>query len=379
MLKVMRRAGHAPFNPPKHLGHGECDTFNRSTQLGVGSNSPEILGKETILMMRSLRIPPAELRGIGLQMGKLERIDGVKSEGQKKLNFSKAPKSDILEFTEVNDQSPVVRPRTPVEATQFIAPTQIDQEVLANLPQDIRARLVSRKADQPIEIQSNQIDEKVLSELPPNIQQELLQTYKRPSTKIIPTKKKVSPRKPRTTSMVGQSKLLLVPQDDLDTSVLAALPTSIRQEVISEACRERALEHASKVRHMAWAAERAVRDRKINRTISIPEPPPKPTFQKLSELPDLRNLISMWFEELRDEGPAEEDVELLRGYLQKVVLIEKDIRKAESVVRWFLWCCRQTGLAMDEWVDAGMRLGDSVNDACNKRGIGKIDFDSQAL
>ena len=87
----------------------------------------------------------------------------------------------------------------------------------------------------------------------------------------------------------------------------------------------------------------------------------------------------MWFRELRDEGPAEEDVELLGGYLKKVVLVEKDLRKAEAVVKWFLWCCRETGPAMDEWWDAGLRLGDSVNDACMERGVGRIDFDTQSL
>ena len=95
MLKVMRRAADAPLDPPKHLGHGKCDTFNKSVQMGVATNNPDILGRETITMMKSLRIPPGELRGIGLQMGKLERMGEVKQEmGQKKLDFSKAPKSD---------------------------------------------------------------------------------------------------------------------------------------------------------------------------------------------------------------------------------------------------------------------------------------------
>ena len=378
MLKVMRRAADAPLNPPKHLGHGKCDTFNKSIQLGVATNNAERLGRETIIMMRSLRIPPGELRGIGLQMGKLERE--MRTDGQKKLDFTKTIRTEVPQrpaevkspdVPKVRPQSPTaVAPRTPVKATQFIAPTQIDPEILANLPEDIRARIISRKS---IAIQSSQIDEEVFKELPPSIQQELRQTYKKPVPKITPKKKRPSPRKVK--SLVGQSKLpLSSPSDDLDASVLAELPSPIRAEVLFNARREHALARATKERHLAWAAEKAARDSKVNRTITIPDPPPKPTFQKVSELSDLRNLISTWFMECRDEGPAEEDVNLLGGYLRKVVLIEKDLSKAKAVVNWFLWCCRDAGPATDEWLDAGQRLGDHVNDACKERGVGKIQF-----
>jgi DNA repair protein REV1 len=383
MLKVMRRAADAPLDPPKHLGHGPCDTFNRSGQLGVPTNDPSILGRETISMMKSLRIPPGELRGIGLQMGKLEKVGEMKMDlGQKKLDFTKSVKIDehpkIMEQAPspcAGDESPPppVQPTTPVKATQFIAPTQIDPEVFANLPEDIRSRILFRK---PVEIENSQIDQDVFRELPPSIQDELRQAYSKPKPKVTPTKKKPSPRKPKVTILPGQSKLPLASADDLDVSVLAELPSTIRQEVINNNRREQALARAAKARHEAWLAEKAQRDRKVNRTVSIPAPPPQPTFQKLSELPDLRNLISMWFQELRDEGPADEDVELLGSYLRKVVLIEKDLRKAEAVVRWFLWCCRDAGAAVDEWWSAGQRLGDHLNEACLERGVGRIDFDT---
>ena len=389
MLKVMRRAADAPLDPPKHLGHGLCDTFNKSVQLGVPTNDPEVLGKETIVMLRSFRIPPAELRGIGLQMGKLSKLGDIKMEaGQKRLDFSRmmqrpenvqtSPRQSPLASPKLDPQTgPSVPPlslKTPVK-TQFLAPTQIDPDVLENLPEDIRTRLVSRK--RAAEVSPNEIDQDVFNELPPSIQEELRQGYK-PATKINPTpKKKPSPRKVKSISLIpGQSKLPIASPNDLDASVLAELPSSLREEVISDARRERALAKASEARHQARAAEKAVWDRKVNRTVTIPDPPPVPTFQKLSKLEDLRDLISMWFEEFRDEGPAEEDVELLGAYLRKVVLIEKDLRKAEAVVRWFLYSCKDVGVAMDEWWFSGQRLGDYVNEACKERGMQRIDFDT---
>ena len=336
MLKVMRRATDAPLDPPKHLGHGKCDTFNKSVQMGIPTNDPEILGRETISMMKSLRIPPGELRGIGLQMGKLEKVGEIKMEmGQRKLDFTKVPKAEARvrpprlqapTSPPPQQNTPPVYPQTPVKLTQFMAPTQIDPEVLSNLPDDIRARIISPKL---VAVQSNQIDEEVLRELPPSIQEELRQAYKNPVLR--PTPKKLSPRKPKTVpAMAGQSKLPPSSPDYFDKSVLAELPSTLRQEVISNAWREHVLAHAAKARHLAWAAEKAVRERKVNRLITIPDPPLKPTFQTMSELPELRDLISRWFKEFRDEGPTEEDVELLGVYLQKVVLIEKGFEEGGS-------------------------------------------------
>ena len=373
MLKVMRRAADAPLDPPKHLGHGKCDTFNKSVQLGVATNNADLLARETITMMKSLRIPPGELRGIGLQMGKLERAGQAKVEaGQKTLQFTTSAKSEpAQDSTQRKPQLP--QGKSPqFMSTQFEMPSQIDPEVLANLPEDIRSRLVARPS-----ISVQRTEEPPSRETTPFVQEHPRQMSIKAAMKITPKKKKPSPRKIRHIDMIGQTKLPLAPTDsDLDASVLAELPTQIRQEIISHNNRERALAQASETRHLAWAAEKAVRDRKVNRTITIPEPAPKPTFQGLSELPDLRNLISAWFEELRDEGPAEEDVDLLGYYLKKVVLIEKDLRKAEALVKWILFCCKEQGPAMDEWWDAGQKLGNLVNEACSERGLGSINFEN---
>ena len=368
----MRRAADAPLDPPKHLGHGKCDTFNKSVQLGVATNNVDLLARETITMMKSLRVPPGELRGIGLQMGKLERAGEAKVEaGQKTLQFAKSTKPDAAE------ESPQRQPLSPKQkhpqfmATQFEMPSQIDPDVLATLPEDIRTRLVSRNP-----VSAPRAEQSVSRETSPFVPEHARQTSIKSAMKNSPKKKRPSPRKARHIDMVGQTRLPLAPTDsDLDASVLAELPTQIREEIISHSHRERALAQASEMRHLAWAAEKAARERKVNRTISIPDPPPKPTFQKMSELSDLRNLISMWFEELRDEGPADEDVVLLGNYLKKVVLVEKDLRKAEALVNWFLFCCREQSGAMDEWWGAGQKLGTLVNEACAERGLGSINFD----
>ncbi|CUS12655.1 unnamed protein product, partial [Tuber aestivum] len=86
-LQVKKRAAGAPMMTSKHLGHGHCDTVNKSVSLGTATSEKEIMGKETITMLRSFRISPGELRGIGLSAANLETAKAHSS--QTKLDFSK--------------------------------------------------------------------------------------------------------------------------------------------------------------------------------------------------------------------------------------------------------------------------------------------------
>ncbi|KAK4545031.1 hypothetical protein LTR36_003582 [Oleoguttula mirabilis] len=179
-MKVMRRAADAPRDPPKHLGHGKCDTYNKSLQLGVATNDTAVITKEAIGMMKTFNISPGELRGIGMQMQKLDPIkfgtEGTDVGSQLKLQFKvgqssktapvnqntveaeRAPEDPIQDVVtpekqrvaDANKPSVPVRPvnhSTPTKkalnmlGTQFVLPTQVDPSVLAELPADIRAKL----------------------------------------------------------------------------------------------------------------------------------------------------------------------------------------------------------------------------------------------
>lgn len=73
-MKIMRKAADAGMDPPKNLGHGKCDTFNKSVMLGVATNDKDTLGKEAVSILRGYGFPPGELRGLGVQMQKLEPL-----------------------------------------------------------------------------------------------------------------------------------------------------------------------------------------------------------------------------------------------------------------------------------------------------------------
>ncbi|WYZ34716.1 hypothetical protein EsH8_I_000992 [Colletotrichum jinshuiense] len=190
-MKIMRRAQDAPLDPVKHLGHGKCDSFSKSILFGVATHNAEIIAKEGISILRSYRFTPGDLRGLGVQLTKLEPIkSGVAGpeSSQRRLifpNFSGPPTTKKAQADPIEDirsppkpratqgrgdvaQDPIaddpITPRKPkvhpalalaragesdakaqtplnIMGTQFILPSQVDPAVLAELPADIRAKL----------------------------------------------------------------------------------------------------------------------------------------------------------------------------------------------------------------------------------------------
>ena len=255
-MKVMRRAADAPLDPPKHLGHGKCDTYNKSSQLGVATNDTGVIAKEAIAMLKSFSISPGELRGIGMQMQKLEPLKsglGVAESSQRRLPFKTGPpagnqaaqnkpeedpiRDDVKtpqkpKFANINQPSipvEVVNSSTPTKkqlntlGTQFVLPTQVDPSVLAELPDDIRSKLSklskphtdriepdekelarsdsgSRSASPKLTIPTHsQLDPSILEALPDDVRSEVLGFYKAQSKQksgqaVLPQ----SPRKVRT-------------------------------------------------------------------------------------------------------------------------------------------------------------------------------------
>jgi len=105
---------------------------------------------------------------------------------------------------------------------------------------------------------------------------------------------------------------------------------------------------------------------------------PKPTFttKELSTLEDLREMMSAWYTEFREEGPHPEDVAAMERYLRRVVVDEKDMAKVVGVVKWITW------LVDDNDIEEGARLWkqslesirETVQSAVQGRGLGKLDL-----
>ncbi|RGP76329.1 DNA repair rev1 [Fusarium sporotrichioides] len=183
-MKIMRRSMDAPLDPPKSLGH--------------------VIGKEAVNILRSFKFSPGDLRGLGVQMTKLEPIktnltapDG----SQKRLAFSAftkpsparkgftAEQIDEIESPEKQKATPGrgvskdpiaddpltprkqkihptmalskasqddAKAKTPlnISGTQFIIPKDVDPAILAELPSSIRSKLMAQKSRMPQEAES---------------------------------------------------------------------------------------------------------------------------------------------------------------------------------------------------------------------------------
>ncbi|KAJ5125980.1 hypothetical protein N7526_008157 [Penicillium atrosanguineum] len=222
-LKVMRRSMDAPLEPVKHLGHEKCDVFNKSVVLGVATNATDTLGKEAVSMLRSFNISPGDLRGLGVQMTKLEPLKAgpaaILESSQRQLNFQTSPsgkqmqtpsrKPHIVTADPDELESPHKDQSTRIQVdpilsnsahkplnmsgSQFIMPTQADPKVISELPSDIRSRLVAQKPRQ---------DSRSGSPCPP----------------------------PRRAPELAAADL--PPHSQLDPETLAALPDDLRNEIL---------------------------------------------------------------------------------------------------------------------------------------------------
>eukprot|EP00891_Asterochloris_glomerata_P002603 jgi/Astpho2/2603/e_gw1.00048.8.1_t len=70
-LKIMRRKANAP-EPPKFMGHGSCDSFTRSKTLARYTDAPADLAREGKDMLLAMRLDATQIRGIGLNVTKLD-------------------------------------------------------------------------------------------------------------------------------------------------------------------------------------------------------------------------------------------------------------------------------------------------------------------
>lgn len=243
-MKIMRRAPDAPLDPPKHLGHGKCDSFSKSVVLGVATCDKEVLAREAISILRGWGFPPGELRGIGVQMTKLvplkRSVNDQVASSQKRLHFNnlntppratvrsstteddvESPPQPIAQHlhettTLANDTSPSGKRKSTVNTlgTQFVLPSQADSAVLFQLPEEIRSKFpklpdkigrteeARHSEESPMALPAlppnalpteSQLDRETLDSLPEDVRGEVLAFYRG------------SPRKPDNQTLLPQS------------------------------------------------------------------------------------------------------------------------------------------------------------------------------
>nr|XP_044250416.1 DNA repair protein Rev1 [Drosophila takahashii] len=193
-LKIMVRAAEAPVETSKYMGHGVCDTINKSSLIKHATDDVNVITSQVLNLMKEADLPPHELRGIGIHLTKLEDASEVRKDNVLKQMFSKMsemkkdkpvvekapgrkslndqPLADPLAFSKPPVDEVKVKPREPrnvmnmltaaagkrslneckvrkdaVKPSAQIIPLgpEIDEDILAQLPEDIRLEVLANK------------------------------------------------------------------------------------------------------------------------------------------------------------------------------------------------------------------------------------------
>ncbi|UKZ66711.1 uncharacterized protein TrAtP1_007882 [Trichoderma atroviride] len=436
-MKIMRRALDAPLDPTKHLGHGKCDSFNKSATFGVATHDYQTIGKEAVSILRSFRFSPGDLRGIGVQMTKLEpiKVNSLAAEGsQRKITFApfvepapllkqsraspidgmqgpeslrKRPISELEPNTLTND---LTTPRKHTShdinaiahlnasSTQFLLPSSPDPAVLAELPNNIRTKLMAQRpravatesnvedrksrSNSPIlaDLLSSQVDLEVFDALPEDMKAEVLALYGRKPTE--PLQPRPSPRKSEVTQarrpttptkasgvrgMFSKAQRQRDAQEgivqtnfrppglaeeaqleeieELDPAFLAELPEDVRREVIADHRRRLlALQSGLEIPLSKSHQETSLLPGG-QQTIQFPMLPPVISFSgSVTSLPEIKDMVDAWHSQTRKAGPHKRDVDVLERYLVKVIKEERDLSKAVALIKWLSVVVDQDGV-----------------------------------
>jgi len=94
-LKLMVRSKDASVETAKFMGHGKCESLSKSQLLPTPTNDASSLSKNCLSLLRPLKIPPADIRGMGIQMTNLS--DGSTGRSATIFDFAKPASRETSE------------------------------------------------------------------------------------------------------------------------------------------------------------------------------------------------------------------------------------------------------------------------------------------
>ncbi|XP_043270006.1 DNA repair protein REV1 isoform X2 [Venturia canescens] len=293
-LKLMVRAKDAPRETLKYMGHGICDNISKSKNFIAPVDDPVVITREVISLWDQMQQRFEDIRGVGIQISRLESMRG-KTGGI--MDFLGKPKRSNVE-RQIKEKKQVVCTGTSndIEAsndrvekaarsaneerrgtneneiginrgTEEIAmPDEIDESVLLALPEEIKREIMESRSskmekvpkilDEPTNSsnandsclptdqrwQTSDYDESVLKELPTQIRNEVLAG--RPAKINNETKKRNDSTQTLQNNYFKDKKSIagrtsekvttMPPIEEIDMSVLIELPEDIRNEIINE-------------------------------------------------------------------------------------------------------------------------------------------------
>ncbi|BGO96474.1 hypothetical protein RTG_02166 [Rhodotorula toruloides ATCC 204091] len=260
-LKVMTRHPDAPIDTPKFLGHGYCNTENKVSTItgrsGGATDDSDVVGETVWKLMRSMQAPAHELRGIGIQLSKLEKdgvpVDVVREKGQSTLSFQPATKKPSVPavLLPTSPRQPAVSEAIPAQPAAVTISSSPQETVMpASEPRPCEkspAAPALRKEPSTIILDSDSDSEEIAPRVPPLPPARLSTGPLRQRTRrtrtpdpyipsmFRPTKKAVAPPPP-TASQVTDAELSYY---GIDPETYRTLDRDLRVEVLRDARRSK--------------------------------------------------------------------------------------------------------------------------------------------
>ncbi|KAH7911901.1 hypothetical protein BJ138DRAFT_1125667 [Hygrophoropsis aurantiaca] len=383
-LKIMKRDPSAPVESAKFMGHGICETFNKQAPLsnpqGRATSDSEDIGKLAWKLLKSWNFDSKELRGLGIQIQKLENASG---------GDTVRPGQAKLPFQHVNDP-----PKNRDDNTKT-SPTEDQSDpfkIIIDLPSQEGAIALEPNKDslpKPLSFDLpsfSQVDQEVFNALPDEVRKELQDEYRRRSHSPIPPQPppKIAPvwpkimvkgtnvkritqqlapktkfgKSPKKNTLFGKrtgvSSLKVTDAElwelDIDPEVFAALPLKVQREQVTTA---RYLKSGGVIGEVKILKAPRIK------IIPIPTKPPpqarhpQPPFLKqqgkekgeklyFTETDDVQRVIESWVEGYLEYPPNQKDVEFFSKFLLKSVdSADSGMEKTIAVMKWWLVLLRR--------------------------------------
>ncbi|KAJ7491098.1 hypothetical protein FB451DRAFT_1349439 [Mycena latifolia] len=381
-LKIMKRQPSAPVEAPKFMGHGACDVFSKQTPLvgpgGRATSDAKVVGETAWRILQSFHFDPKELRGIGIQIQKLEPTDGPVNtvSNQKRLPF-KPSEATVRRPPPVIAPPAPVRVHVPVAATSVAGPStdvdaslpaidEVDPAVLDALPLDMRQELEQawrRRSESPFPGKAPPVAPRSRSASafperksapPTRMQQSGLRLGPRSGAYVI-DKKSLHPNRPANSFLRPTEANL---RDlGLDPEVFAVLPPAVQREQLTAARLIKTLGAIPEV-----SGERLIlKPRRYDPPPDLfRQPPPYAKYPEppklrqqgrkgekvfFTETDDVQGLIEAWVHAFKDFPPNDKDIEFFAKFLVQSVDSERStdtgVERAISIVKWWLVLLRR--------------------------------------
>jgi DNA repair protein REV1 len=389
------------------LGHGKCDTFNKQTLLngynGKATADDRSIGEHAWGLLKSFNFDPKELRGLGIQIQKLEPTSNSIIAGldQAMLPFRSidghiyngqviAEPSELAEDNEIELIATLPKNNTiGKELGNELLPTmsQIDLSVFQALPAEVQHELhaeIKRRSESPaihVMGQSSRANSRhrsvepivTIAAAPAWPQKKITvkgSNVKRIAHQLAPRKRgATSPKKYIFDGSDGKRPLGQVNVTneelrklDIDPDVFSALPVDMQREQLSMVRALKAPGGPNVIVPTQRMVLKPFVPPKVPGVLAYRMPPapqakyPKPAVLRqqgkekgtklhFTETDDVQGVIEAWVEAFRKRPPNAKDIDFFARWLTKCVdgglSADSGMERAVAVVKWWLVLLRR--------------------------------------